>query len=111
MAWQVSIPVDGTKLEFMEHSEPGHLFLWVYMMSFVLKHPQPHTHTAQILNLEGNKNQKGNSYWDSVLGVERHPNLASMNGQIESVDFRGALSSHCLPKLCPLTKKEKKKGK
>lgn len=91
----------------MEDGEPEHLFLWVDMMSFVLKHPQPHTQTAQILNLEGNKNQKGNSYWGNVLGVERHPNLASMNGLIEPVDFRELISSHCFPKLCTLKKKRK----
>lgn len=93
--------------EFMEHGEPEHLFLRGSMMSFVLKHPQPHTQTAQILNLEGNKNQKGNSYWDNVLGVERHPNLASINGLIEPVDFRRLISSHCFPKLRPLKKKRK----
>lgn len=45
--------------------------------------PQPHTQTAQILNLERKKNQKGNSYWSNVLDVEGHPNLAFMNGLIE----------------------------
>lgn len=49
------------RTEFMAHRKSEHLFLWVYVMSFVLKHPQPPTHTDQILNLEG-KNEKGNSY-------------------------------------------------
>lgn len=68
------------------------------MMSFVLKHPQPHTQTAQILNLEEKKEkQKGNSYWGNILDVQRHPNLASMNGPIEL----GRLERVNLPSVLP----------
>lgn len=73
--------------EFTEHRKSEHLFLWVCMMSFILKqhHPLPppsHTHRAKVLNLEG-KQQKGNSYWGKVLYVEGQSSLAPVNGLIE----------------------------
>lgn len=57
----------------------------------------PAPHTAQILNLEEEKNRRGIPTGLMFLDVERHPNLASMNGLIEL----GRLKRVNLPSLLP----------